>query len=89
MPRTKLGDKYSKPKAAPIDWLKAAILERMDALGYTLKRLAEESGIEYESLRWLMRKPPMDWKRPQRDAVCKVLGIELLVTVAGQPQNLN
>lgn len=86
MPRTKLGDMYSKPKEPPIDWLKAAILERMDCKGYNLKKLSAACGIEYEALRWIMRKPPMDWKRPQREAVCKALGIEIMVTVLGQPQ---
>lgn len=84
MPRTRL-DRYAKPEEPPIDWLKAAVLERLDAKGYTLKRLSAETGIGYENMRALMRRPPMAWKPEHRDNVCRVLGIKVRAIVDGQP----
>ena len=86
MPRTKLGDKYSRPKEPEIDWLKAAMLERMDAKRLTMKELSEASGICYATMRVLMRKSPRDWNTQQRDRVCAVLGIQTVRQVVGAPQ---
>ena len=84
MPRTRF-DNLNKPKDPPIDWVKAAMLERMDAKHMQLKELSAATGICYETLRWLMRRSPMDWKREQREGVCRALGIETVLTVVGQP----
>lgn len=86
MPRTKLGDKYSAPKEPPIDWFKAAILERISAKGYNLKTLAAAANISYEYLRTLMGKPPMEWPYNYREAVCKVLGIRYSIQIEGKPE---
>lgn len=86
MPRTRLSDKYSAPKEPPIDWLKAAILERIDAKGYNLKTLAAATVISYEYMRKLMTRPPMEWPYDCRDAVCKALGIRYHIQIEGQPE---
>lgn len=83
MPRTRFDN--LRPKDPPIDWIKAAMLERLDAKHMTLKELSAVTGLGYENLRVLMRKSPMDWKREQREGVCRALGIETVLTVVGQP----
>ncbi len=72
MARTKLGNQYSVPE---IDWLKALVMERADALGYNHKTLAEKTGIEYATFRRMMRTSPWDWKPERRKSVCRTLGI--------------
>lgn len=84
MPRTRF-DKLCEPKEPPIDWLKAAILERMDTKHMTKQALADAAGIGRDNMLVLMRKSPMDWKREQRESVCRALGIETMLTVVGQP----
>ena len=86
MPRTRLSDKYSAPKEPPIDWLKAAILERISAKGYTLKTLAAAAGVSYEYMRKLMTMPPMEWPYHYRDEVCKALGIRYSIQIEVQPE---
>ena len=85
MPRVNLG-KSARPQAPPIDWLKAAILERMDALDMNKRELAYAAGIGYDNMLVLLRKSPGDWKRTQRESVCRVLGIETVLTVVGAPE---
>lgn len=87
MPRTKLGEKFA-PKDPPIDWLKAAILERIQVKGYNLKILATRIDVSYEYLRTLMGRPPMEWPHNYRDAVCRELGIRYQIRIEGQPQEL-
>lgn len=85
MPRVNLG-KSVQPSAPPIDWLKAAILERMDAKNMNKRDLSDAAGIGYDNMLVLLRKPPEEWKRSQRESVCRVLGIETVLTVVGAPQ---
>lgn len=83
MPRTRF-DALAR-KDPPIDWVKAAVLERMDAKKMTLKDLSAAVGISYPNMLVLMRKSPSDWKRQQRESVCRALGIETVLAVVGQP----
>lgn len=85
MPRTKLQDKYA-PKAPPIDWLRAAMLERQDVMGYNLKQLAEVGGISYSYMRTLSRKSPWDWPKPVLEKVCRELGLKPIYGVEGMPR---
>lgn len=73
MARTKLQDKYCE---APVDWLKALVLERVNVRpGYNLKSLAADSKIPYSTLRRLMGMDTQDWSRAQRHSVCRALHI--------------
>ncbi len=85
MPRTKLQDKIT-PKAPPIDWLRAAVMERSAVMGYNLKQLAEVGGISYDYMRKLSRVSPWDWPRPVRENVCRALGVKTLCGVEGMPR---
>ena len=85
MPRTKLTDKYCAPKTPPIDWLRAAVLERQAVLGYDLKRLAVVGGVSYDYFRKLIRMSPWEWPTPVRERVCRELGIKCVRGVAGMP----
>lgn len=85
MPRTKLAEKYG-PQAPPIDWLRAAILERQDVLGYNLKDLAEVGGCSYDYFRKLIHVSPWDWPKPVRDRVCKALNLKPICGVEGMPR---
>ena len=72
MPRTKL----DKPKAPPIDRLKACFLERKQALNLTWPEIAEGSHVSEGHLRHLMTyKHTDDWSPDVRRAVCRKLGI--------------
>lgn len=82
MPRTKL-EKFSTPE---IDWLKAAILERMDALDVTQKDLAESAHISYELMRKYFTRSPWAWPADVRGAVCRKLGLRPLRGVYGMPE---
>lgn len=83
MPRTKLTEKYCQNP--PIDWLRAAVLERQAVLGYDLKRLAVVGGISYEYMRKLIRTSPWEWPTPVREKICRQLGIVMVRGVAGMP----
>ena len=82
MPRTKLGEKYS-PKDPPIDWLRAAVLERKAVKRLDLKTMAKMSCVSYERMRNLILQSPWDWPREIRERVCKSLGINLTITPDG------
>lgn len=86
MPRTRFDNIAKRAQEPPIDWLKAAILERIDQRNITKAELAQQAGIGYANFLVLMRKSPMDWRREQRESVCRVLGIETVLTVVGQPK---
>ena len=88
MPRTKLTAKYCEPKHPPIDWTRAAILERQAVLGYDLKRLAAVGGISYDYMRRLIRISPWEWPAGVRDRICDELGVKLVVSVEGLPEAL-
>ena len=49
MPRTKLSKRFNP--TPPIDWLRAAVLERQAVLGYDLKKLSTIGGVSYDSMR--------------------------------------
>lgn len=84
MPKTRLTEKYS-PKPPPIDWLRAAILERQAVLGFDLKKLAAVGGISYDYMRKLIRVSPWDWPSPVREKICKALGVKAIRGVEGMP----
>lgn len=84
MPRTKLGDRYSS-KAPPIDWLRAAILERQAVLGYDLRRLATVGGVSYDMMRKYARMSPWDWPSVLREKICRELGVKPVRGVEGMP----
>lgn len=74
MPRTKLGNLYSRP--APIDPARGAILCRQAQSGKSLKALAEEIGCGYDRLRHFWNKPPLEWPPKEREAILRALGLK-------------
>lgn len=84
MPKTKLTEKYCK-KGPPIDWLRAAILERQAVLGYDLKRISVVGGVSYDRMRHLNRVSPWEWPSEVREKVCKELGVKPVRGVEGMP----
>lgn len=66
--------KYQQP---PIDWLKALVLERLEAQNLDLKKLAALTGYEYSYTRKMNVVPSSDWKQAYKKAVCAALGIEI------------
>ena len=74
MPRT-IFDTYAEEPAPPIDWLMAAILERMRVLKLNQKDLAEAAHVSHETMRGYFQKSPLKWPDDVRDNVCKLLGI--------------
>ena len=85
MPKTRLTQKYCDPALPPIDWLRAALLERQAVLGYDLKQLAKIGGISYDSMRHYIRISPWDWPEPLRARIRKELQITPVRGVAGMP----
>ena len=82
MPRTKLGDAFAQ-KPPPIDWLWAAVLERMKVKKVNLKDLAKVAGCSYESMRRYINITPWNWPYTIRNSVCKELGLEIALTPSG------
>ena len=64
-------------KDPPIDWLKAAILERMSAFGFTREDVSTLSGISAGTFRGMMAKPPTEWDHHQRSAVLSALHLRI------------
>ena len=78
MPRTKL----DKPKAPAIDWMKAAVLERKQALGVTSEELGQGANISGAYVRKLLTtKHSDDWPPDVRKSFCKILGITVKTTL--------
>ena len=85
MPKTRLTAKYCKPQRPPIDWLRAAVLERQATLGYDLKRLSVVGGISYDYMRKLIRVSPWEWPEGVRFRICEELGLKTIQSVEGAP----
>ena len=66
-----------KTKDPPIDWLKAAILERMAAFGFTREDVSTLAGISAGTFRAMMAKPPVEWEHRQRCAVLSALHLRI------------
>ena len=64
-------------KDPPIDWLKAAILERMYALRLTREDVCTLSGISAGTFRGMMNRPPAEWEHRQRSAVLSALHLRI------------
>ncbi|MBR0081566.1 MAG: hypothetical protein IJP98_02365 [Clostridia bacterium] len=64
-------------KQQPIDWLKAVILERMHANGFTREDVCVLAGISVPTFRTLMLQPVTAWDYSQRKAVLKALRIKI------------
>ena len=80
MPRLK-----NEPKYPPIDWLKAAILERKQVMGLTMADLAEAAHMSPDSFRHLLTdksRTVLDWKPETRRAVCRRLEINITTTLS-------
>ena len=87
MPKSKLADAARKASEPPIDWLKAAILERSSVFGLNQKDLAQEAHVSYGVFRKYMMRSPWEWPDDIRNSVCKRLGINAVRTVEGAPND--
>ena len=75
MPRVKKAD---LPKAPPIDILKALILERKNAYGYTWDDVADKANYSSETIRWYMsNRNSAGWSMDFKRAVCLALGMQV------------
>lgn len=66
-----------KQKEPPIDWLKAAILERMAVFGFTREDVCTLAKISATTFRAMMNEPPTTWDYKQRRAVLNALHIRI------------
>ena len=64
-------------KDPPIDWLKAAILERMSAFGFTREDVSTLARISAGTFRAMMAKHPVEWEHRQRSAVLSALHLRI------------
>ena len=85
MPKVKLAE-ISKRGTPPIDWLWAAMLERKMVYHYDLKDMAKITGVSYETMRRYIRVSPWEWGKKAREQMCRGLGIKLIETIDGAPQ---
>ena len=78
MPRTNL----SKSKYPPINWLKAAILERKDVLNLTWEDIAKGAKIPVHSMRrYATQVQPQEWPEDIRRNVLRMLGIQARLVI--------
>lgn len=85
MPKTKL-DKFSKPKAPPIDEAWGAVLCRKEQMGLSLKAIAERSGINYDYVRHLWMKPPHSWPQETKAKILDTLGLKEIVVIVNKDE---
>lgn len=60
-----------------IDWLKAAILEQMEAQGFSRDDVCKLSGISAPTFRMLMKADAATWDFDNRRAILKALHIKV------------
>lgn len=83
MPKIKYVNRKNVPE---VDWLWAAVLERMRVYHYDLSDLAAFAGVHYDTMRDHIRQSPWTWRKEEREAVCEALGIRAVQTVEGAPR---
>ena len=66
-----------KQKEPPIDWLKAAILERMSAFGFTREDVCTLASISGNTFRNMMNAPAASWDYKNRRAVLNAMHIKI------------
>lgn len=72
----------NRPKNPPVDWLKAAILERRVSMSVPNEVLCKAAMISEPYLRKLLtQKHTRDWPYDIKECICKELGI----TIRTQP----
>ena len=81
MPKTKLGEKYNKPKYPPIDEALAVVLARKFQMDLDLKTLADRTPYSYEAIRLAFTKVPSEWSQPMRDAILAALGLKATLVI--------
>lgn len=87
MPRTKLGEKYAKPKMPPVDLAWGAVLARKEQLGLDLKEISRRAGLSYDYTRKVFSMgSPAVWPPDTRDKILEALGLRarLIVEDAGE-----
>lgn len=75
MPKT-VFDRYAENEIPEIDWLMAAVLERLWALNFTYKDLADACGVNYCTMRKYMNRRSAYWPSEVREHICDFLGIK-------------
>ena len=64
-------------KEPPIDWLKAAILERMEVSGFSRDDLCKLANISAPTFRAMMKADAATWDHTNRRAVLRALHIRI------------
>ena len=85
MPKTRL-DRYSKPKAPPLDTAWGAVLVRQRQMDLSLRDVAERAGLSYSYVRTVWGTSPTEWPRETRDKLLAALGLKarLVIEDAGE-----
>ena len=75
MPRTKLGDLYSKPKVPPPNYLSEMLKRYKKAQKISDERLARELGTSRKTVNTRFNQKPDDWNVGELKTYCKLLGV--------------
>ena len=86
MPRTRLGDRYSQPKAPPLDAAWGAVLCRLKQMNMDLRQLADASGLAYDTVRHTWSKPPIEWAPNTREQILKALKLQAQLVITEEEQ---
>lgn len=79
MPRKK---KVDLPEPPPMDILKALILERKTAFGYTWGDVADKANYSSDTIRWyIANKNSATWSMDFKRAICLALGMKVKTVV--------
>lgn len=71
----------SKPKAPPIDEAWGMMLARKAQLGWSLKDIADRTGINYGRLRRFWNNPPIEWCYDDLVRVLNEMGLEARMVI--------
>lgn len=66
-----------KQKEPSIDWMKAAILERMEAFGFSREDVCTLANISAPTFRAMMARPAAEWDFANRRSVLRALHINV------------
>lgn len=75
MPRTKLGDKYSKPKVPPPNYLSELLKRHKKAIGVSSEEMARELCVCSKTVNNRLNQKPEEWSVGDIKRYCEILGI--------------
>ena len=85
MPRTKIGDKYGKPKVPPPNYLSELLKRYKKAQGLSDEDLAAKLGACRKTVNVRLNQKPEAWNIGELESYCEVLKIPFIdaLTAAG------